>query len=546
MADRFWVGGTAAWDATAGTKWATTSGGAGGASVPFTADDVYFDAASGAVTVTTGASFYAKNLNFTGFTGTFAGANVGTITGNITMGASMTRTFTGQFSLTSALTTNTVTSNGISFGGVFNFTGGGKWTLQDAFVNTGATTNLISGTLDLNDKQWTSVDFSSNNTNVRALNFGTQGMTLTGSATLVFISPDLTNMTYSGTQKITLTTAASSGSRTIYNGSTAGGSESKALSIFVTAGTDNISIVSGATTAINDLIFTGFAGSLGTGAKIIYGNLTLGAGMTVTANASITSFGSTSGTKTITSNGVSFNGVIAFNGVGGTWAFADNFSQNSARTTTLTNGTLDGNSRNVTLGSFALGVGTKTLTLGSGTWIAAGSGVAWSANTNAANLTVSASTGTISMTSTSAKTFAGGAFTWPTLNQGGTGALTIQQANTFANITNTAQPATITFPASTTTTVDAFSVSGTSGNLITINSSSAGTQATLSDASGVNNVSFCSIKDINATGGASWNAFYSNGNVDAGNNLNWIFGETPEFGAEYEYKLRSFTEPRRF
>ena len=31
MADRYWVGGTAAWDGTAGTKWALTSGGAGGA-----------------------------------------------------------------------------------------------------------------------------------------------------------------------------------------------------------------------------------------------------------------------------------------------------------------------------------------------------------------------------------------------------------------------------------------------------------------------------------------------------------------------------------
>jgi hypothetical protein len=29
MANRYWVGGTATWDATAGTKWATTSGGAG-------------------------------------------------------------------------------------------------------------------------------------------------------------------------------------------------------------------------------------------------------------------------------------------------------------------------------------------------------------------------------------------------------------------------------------------------------------------------------------------------------------------------------------
>jgi len=51
-----------------------------------------------------------------------------------------------------------------------------------------------------------------------------------------------------------------------------------------------------------------------------------------------------------------------------------------------------------------------------------------------------------------------------------------------------------------------------------LNSSSAGSQATLSDSSGTNSVSFVSIKDINATGGATWNAFVTNGNVDDGNN----------------------------
>ena len=46
MANRYWVGGSATWNATVGTKWATTSGGAGGASVPTSADDVFLDAAS--------------------------------------------------------------------------------------------------------------------------------------------------------------------------------------------------------------------------------------------------------------------------------------------------------------------------------------------------------------------------------------------------------------------------------------------------------------------------------------------------------------------
>ena len=43
MAARYWVGGTDNWDGTAGNKWATTSGGAGGAALPVAADDVFID-----------------------------------------------------------------------------------------------------------------------------------------------------------------------------------------------------------------------------------------------------------------------------------------------------------------------------------------------------------------------------------------------------------------------------------------------------------------------------------------------------------------------
>ena len=79
-----------------------------------------------------------------------------------------------------------------------------------------------------------------------------------------------------------------------------------------------------------------------------------------------------------------------------------------------------------------------------------------------------------------AKTFAGGGLVYPyTLNQGGAGTLTITGANTFANMTNTVQPCTITFPASTITTVSDFNVNGTSGNLVTLNSSIPGTIFTL-------------------------------------------------------------------
>ena len=83
------------------------------------------------------------------------------------------------------------------------------------------------------------------------------------------------------------------------------------------------------------------------------------------------------------------------------------------------------------------------------------------------------------MDSPSAKTFAGGGFSDQTLNQGGAGDLSITGANTFADITNTVQPCTITFPAGQTTSVQDFSVSGTAGNLVTVNSSTPGTQWTI-------------------------------------------------------------------
>jgi len=47
MANRYWVGGNGTWDGSNTANWSTSSGGAGGASVPTIADAAYFDANSG-------------------------------------------------------------------------------------------------------------------------------------------------------------------------------------------------------------------------------------------------------------------------------------------------------------------------------------------------------------------------------------------------------------------------------------------------------------------------------------------------------------------
>jgi len=73
-------------------------------------------------------------------------------------------------------------------------------------------------------------------------------------------------------------------------------------------------------------------------------------------------------------------------------------------------------------------------------------------------------------------------------------------------------------------------LSGTMANPITINSSIASQQATLSQASGTVNASYANIRDIIASGGATFNAFNS---TDLGNNIGWNF--TPDLIAFYPF-----------
>lgn len=468
MASKFWVGGTGTWNSTNTANWSNTYGGAGGASVPVAGDTCYFIGSSGS--------------------------------GTVTMDGTAPTVLDCRFESANLI-----------------------YELINSWVSSSNVTIFNAGTLSLNDFSLTCGSFSSSAGTTRTINFGIGKIVVTGNNSIIVNFSNVNGYSYTGTPKFELTYTGSVGTRTIRCGDNTGTAiQSNTPDIYVTAGSDIIRLFTNVTTtAVRTLDTTGFSGSIEGSTFRLFGSLNLSATTTVSASTNPIQFVSTQGGNTINANGVTIDRPLLFNGVGGEWKLADALNVGTTRTMTLTNGTFDANGKNVTLGSFALGAGTKTLTLGSGTWTVAGT--SWNANTNVTNLTVSPSTGVISMTSASAKTFAGGGKAWPTLNQGGAGALTITGANTFANITNTVQPATITFPASTTTTVSAFGVSGTSGNQITLNSSLAGTRATLSDASGQNSVSFCTIQDISATGGAIWSSFTTNGNVDGGNNVGWDF-----------------------
>jgi hypothetical protein len=268
---------------------------------------------------------------------------------------------------------------------------------------------------------------------------------------------------------------------------------------------------------------------LGTGATApaVYGNWINGSGCSFTGTGAITFAGR--GSQTITSAGASaFTQPFTINTPGGSVTLADAFI-NSSTSLSIASGTFNANGFNVTLTGSTSSVatsttGVRTIAFGSGSsiWTIAGTSP-WSASTST-NLTVTG-TGTIKLTSASAKTFAGGGISYTniTLDQGGAGQLNITGNNTFGNITNTygaTGAATINF-AATSTTVSQFTAAGTAGNLLTISGTSAASPATLILTSGTVNSNYLAVSNIKAY--ATTSTWYAGANSTNGGTLGWIF-----------------------
>jgi hypothetical protein len=507
MATKYWVGGDGAWSSV--TNWRTTSGGAIITTAPGSGDAAVLDANSGASVVTIDSNITIQTLTCTGFTGTLAfGTNTislnstGTIfTGVLTMtvtgtpliiatdssatartitptavteansisfritggtgaltltngsfrdldftdgtnptgyagalgnsaltiygsfkaSTGMTRTAgTGTYTFAATSGTKTILSAAVIFDNPFTFNGvGGTWQLQDALTSGSARVfTLTNGVLDLNNLTLTTGIYSSSNSNVRSIAFGTGNITLIGSSTAIWSAANVANFTYTGTPTVNANYSGAVGTRTIANGNSgASGTEENSVSFNISAGTDIVLFT--ATARVRNVNFTGFAGTLsGSSALLCYGNLTYSAGMTIAAATNPTIFGATSGTQLITTNAQTLDLPLTFSGIGGTFAFQDALTQGSTKAFTITNGTVQ-------------------------------------------------------------------------------------------------------LKAGVTSTVGALSTTGTTQKFL--QSTLAGTKATLSQASGTVSTGYLTIKDINATGGATWNAYTTNNNVDAGNNSGWDF-----------------------
>ena len=203
MADRYWVGGTGTWNLTSTTNWAATDGGASGASVPTSTDNVFFTASSssGVFTVTLSGTGYKTCQNFTasGLLGTMtltggAGTTSLACSGNWSTPASLFSIsvvvlidFTSTTGGSYTINTNGITSsNSFTFG--LSATSTGTWTLSSAL--TAGLLTLASGTL-------TTAGFALTVSGIQKTSAGTGVLNL-GSSTVSFPTTTAFNITVTG------------------------------------------------------------------------------------------------------------------------------------------------------------------------------------------------------------------------------------------------------------------------------------------------------------------------------------------------------------
>jgi len=270
----------------------------------------------------------------------------------------------------------------------------------------------------------------------------------------------------------------------------------------------------------------------------VYGNLIFGTGCTfggTAANRNFGFYGRT--TQLFTSAGVTSAAGITVNAPSTIVTLQDAFtcSKSATDAVSVVRGTFDANDYNVTLSGALGGVtgnsgtATRTIAVSSSTWTISGTSP-WTVSSTGLTIT---GTGTISLNNASTKLFDGGSsgnYSNITLNNSGAGFLQFVNPITIGTLSNSVQPTGFSFLYLNTTTINNWNVSGTAGNLVTIQSNyyapvPTGVGHALSKSTGIVSADYLSISFSSASGGAGW---YAGANsIDGGNNSGWIFTAAP-------------------
>lgn len=494
MANRYWVGGGSStnWNATGNTNWSATSGGANNASVPTSADDVFFDASSGSGTaVVNGASRTVASLDCTGYTGTLScnASNeliINGLNGKCLLSSGMTLTmlsgslikFTANYG-THSLTTNGQIIRTLEVDGFYN-----TLKFEDNVELTSFLT-LTAGFVDRNGKSLKCGRFISSGSTLRLFHSG-KLTTQTSSTDVEGIGGGVAGVSETSQQQAQSFVANSS--------------------TILGVGVDLIK--SG--TPTDDLIFsiyTALGGSLLKTKSVPLASLVNGGmnfvvfdtPLTVTPTTTYFLVVSRSGARDATNFWSWY-----------TQEFDDYYTDGASYSR-------DNNSWTENVGedkSFIILEKNTTTDIE-----LTSTGTVWDLATST-NFKCFDNDYEIRLTnnSSSTKTFAGGGLTYYDVwnNTTGTGTLTVSGSNTF-NTFKVDSGRTQIFTAGTTQTIATLDASGS-----TIQSSSAGSPFTFSKTTGAITMQGGSLKDSTATGGASFKAVLTT-NVSGNSGWNFVY-----------------------
>ncbi|MCD4744998.1 MAG: gliding motility-associated C-terminal domain-containing protein, partial [Bacteroidales bacterium] len=492
----YWVNGTGVWSDS--LHWAGISGGTGGYCIPTPIDDVYFDENSfysqNATVYIDIENAICRNMDWTGsqFNPVFTGPaeNKLKIYGSLKFIDNMNFDFSGKTYFEATDTGKTIISAGQEFNNIVTFQGrNGGWILIDS-LSTKEVIYLIYGSLETYGNNINCHNFISNDTNSRVLLLSNSTITLNGSGDTWFVNAE--NLILDASSSFILSNGnviSENGELLIYNNIhfTGGNCNLKNDSVYgkynlVTF--DNSGSIRGDCT-IDTVLFYG-SGNIYDSDSINFVNFksqgNIIGGNHIIKSAIFNGNGSITGNNIIDSAIFNNNGSITGNNIIDTTIIYGNgniFEDNIINNTLIIYGDGNINGDNVI---------NNTLIIYGHAFIFGNNSI------NKATL-----------------------FNWGDF--GGT--------NIFNNLKLTPGN-TYTLEYNKTQTINNdFSIRGNNCFFITLQSSKDNYQANISKPSGIVSGDFINMKDINATGGAT---FYAGGHTDSiSNNTGWIFDNAPDY-----------------
>jgi hypothetical protein len=466
------------------------------------------------------------NLTFPGFTGNILNTtrtfyNNFTVLANVpVLGGTAVTTFAPQSG------NITFTTSEIPYPMPVTVNGAGNVVLSGNLIMGNSNANVLSvsqGNLILDNYYVNAYSFSGPLFSGRGIVANSNGfINLTGDSTTIISMVLTTGWNTTGNLTFNLTANSNANTRTISVGTLSSAND---FNIVVGNASDTIN----GTFSCNDLVFnSGFTGNLSNDVKTTRGNVILSSGMNCIAGSNALIFAGTGNYIFDTKNiPVLFPITVNAPGSNGTWV--DNVITDPT-TFTLSAGNVTANG-DVAFDTVLINAstGNNNLFMGNGTWTLNGTGTIWSQTANIANANIYPGNSTLVANNDTANrtlAFANGTVLNNVILQGNTtNSNTIITGNLTLNTLsdNIANSWSLVLGSNNNFTMNNWTVSGTSGNVVNLYSTTSGTphKLVLTGGGNINTVDWLTIKDSNASPGSTW---YPGANsINNGGVTGWVF-----------------------